>query len=145
MSGTTNDHTTTENDLSKTTSNTTAETSINKEENEDNDDPCESVTCRTGAEPRVKDYECVCTCDNDHYYDDDDGCAECHNDDHCDESQACQSRGCVDPCLNYHCVSDAMCRIRNHKAECYCSDDTTYSSDTGCNSEGKSLTVEDKS
>ena len=107
---------------------------------QDTSDPCESVACRTGAEP-VGD-KCVCTCNNDHhYYDDDDGCAQCHNDDHCDDSQACQSRQCVDPCLN-HCVSDAECRVRNHQAECYCSDDTPYSAVTGCASEGKSLAVD---
>ena len=104
---------------------------------QDTSDPCESVACSPGAEP-VGD-KCVCTCDKDHHhYDYDDGCAECHNDDHCDESQTCQNRECVDPCLN-HCVSGAECRIRNHKAECYCSDDTTYSSDKGCDSGGKCL------
>ena len=109
---------------------------------QDTSDPCESVACSPGAEPRVSGDECVCTCRSGHYYDDDDGCAECHNDDHCDDSQACQSRQCVDPCLTMNCVSDAECRVRNHKAECYCSDDTTYSSDTGCNSEGKCLAVD---
>lgn len=45
----------------------------------------------------------------------------CSSDDECPDSQACENRLCVNPCLVENpCSPLATCRPRNHRAQCYC-------------------------
>ena len=46
--------------------------------------------------------------------------AGCKHDDDCRDDQACLRRECQNPCLFTQCGTNAICKARRHKAECFC-------------------------